>query len=249
MAYKKCDAVILRRTRFSESSLVVWLFTREFGRVEALAKGCRRPRSPMCGHLDLYNQEEVVVYERPRGSLDLVTESHIIDESTGMRRNPQAFAMAGVLAEVVASTCMLHDPHPVTYAALCRAFEELSTGQPVARSGIAGLLRVLTDVGFQPRLDQCLLCEAPAEQGREWRLSGTAGGLVCQACGMEGEALSAGLLASLRYLANHPGDAGGLKLAPREAWKAVDLLIRYIEDSIGKGLRSGRILRSVREGQ
>ncbi|MCC8109436.1 MAG: recombination protein O N-terminal domain-containing protein [Planctomycetes bacterium] len=54
----KDEAIILRNRRFSESSLVATLLSRDHGRVDVLAKGCRREKSPMFGHLDLYQKEQ-----------------------------------------------------------------------------------------------------------------------------------------------------------------------------------------------
>ncbi len=46
MPSEKASALVLRTIDFSETSLVVWLFTREFGKIGALAKGARRLKTP-----------------------------------------------------------------------------------------------------------------------------------------------------------------------------------------------------------
>ncbi|MDP2247321.1 MAG: recombination protein O N-terminal domain-containing protein, partial [Nitrosomonadales bacterium] len=45
---------VLHTYPFKETSLVVELFTRDFGRVAAVAKGARRPRSAMRGMLQSF---------------------------------------------------------------------------------------------------------------------------------------------------------------------------------------------------
>ena len=49
MASEKTDAIVIRMVEFSETSLVVTLYSREFGRISAIAKGARRPRGPFDG--------------------------------------------------------------------------------------------------------------------------------------------------------------------------------------------------------
>ena len=53
MSSEKASALVLKLVDFSETSLVVTLFTREFGKVQALAKGGRRPKGPFESALDL----------------------------------------------------------------------------------------------------------------------------------------------------------------------------------------------------
>ena len=53
MASEKSQAIIIRLVEFSESSCVVTMFTRDFGKIGALAKGARRPKSPFESALDL----------------------------------------------------------------------------------------------------------------------------------------------------------------------------------------------------
>ena len=53
MSSEKSTAIILRLVEFSETSLVVTLLTRDFGKLTAMAKGARRKKSPFEGALDL----------------------------------------------------------------------------------------------------------------------------------------------------------------------------------------------------
>src|SRR4026207_2013794 len=53
MSAEKSLAIVLRVVEFSETSCVVTLYTRDFGKIGALAKGARRPKSPFESALDL----------------------------------------------------------------------------------------------------------------------------------------------------------------------------------------------------
>jgi DNA repair protein RecO (recombination protein O) len=50
---ENADAVVLRTVDFSETCLILTLFTRQFGKIEALAKGGRRLKSPFESALDI----------------------------------------------------------------------------------------------------------------------------------------------------------------------------------------------------
>jgi len=77
MSSEKATAIVLRSVDFSESSSVVTLFTREFGKIHALAKGARRPKGPFEGALDLLALCRIVFLRKSSGALDLLTEAKL----------------------------------------------------------------------------------------------------------------------------------------------------------------------------
>lgn len=209
--YVNCEALVLRHLRFSETSLVVSLYTREYGRVDALAKGARRPGSPMRGHFDLFAREEVTLFLRPRAGLDLATEAGLVREHTGLRERPERFAAAGILAELLLSGSMAHDPHPAAFEIVAQTLESLSGGAQGYQPLIAGVLAVLREFGFLPRLESCPVCRVVAP--RAGSLSGRHGGLLCPDCAgrlPRLPRLRSAEVAALRYLLQgcRPEDGG-----------------------------------------
>src|SRR5215510_10870293 len=77
MSSEKATAIVLRVVEFSETSSVVTLFTREFGKIHALAKGARRPKGPFESALDLLGLCHVVFLRKSSGALDLLTEAKL----------------------------------------------------------------------------------------------------------------------------------------------------------------------------
>ena len=75
MSAEKATALVLRTTDWSETSRIATLWTREFGRVRALAKGGRRLKSNFETALDLLTLCSIVFLRKSSGSLDLLTEA------------------------------------------------------------------------------------------------------------------------------------------------------------------------------
>ncbi len=264
MASIKTQALVLRTRRYSESSLVAVLLSPDHGRMDVLAKGCRRDKSPLFGHLDLYQREDIVVLDRPQAGLDLLTEAAFVDEHAGLRFSPPAFAAAGFLADVAADTCQLRDPQPQLFSVLANAFSLLSKlGDPAARAGLASalpfsreektiligrtlklaLLDTLGWLGFGLELNACTVCRKPVAAEPAW-LSRTQGGLVCRACKptvRDCIAISPAALNALRER-DHGGEKHELSLSATERKRWLRYLVEYCQYVVGKQLRGKKVL-------
>ena len=77
MPAEKATALVLRVVEWSETSSIVTLLTREFGKVRGLAKGARRPKGPFESALDLLSSCQVVFLRKSSDALDLLTEAKL----------------------------------------------------------------------------------------------------------------------------------------------------------------------------
>lgn len=88
--YLKTEGVVLSRRNFGEADRIITIYTRDFGKVTAIAKGVRRPRSKKAGHLELGSWCKLFI---ARGkNLDLLTEVQVkkafgIDNFTETKAN------------------------------------------------------------------------------------------------------------------------------------------------------------------
>ncbi|MDR2392517.1 MAG: recombination protein O N-terminal domain-containing protein, partial [Planctomycetota bacterium] len=141
MSVVKTEVIVLRTRHFSESSLIATLFGRRGGRLDVLAKGCRREKSLLFGHLDVYRREEAIILERPQAGLDLLLDAACLDEHTGLRFSPPSFAAAGLLADLAAEAVQPGDSQPELFDALAQSLRILSAfGEGSARAGLSPAL-------------------------------------------------------------------------------------------------------------
>ncbi len=181
MAAETALAVVLRTTDFSETSRIATLWTREFGKVRALAKGGRRPRSPFELGLDLLSVCSIGLLRKSSGGLDLLTEAQVVRRFPRLRSDLTALYAAYYMAELLADWSGDYDPHPVlfdeTLATLAALGEpDVPTGPRLARFECV----LLRELGYAPSLTGCALCgQAP---GRAEAFSPAAGGVLCPAC-------------------------------------------------------------------
>ena len=244
--YVSDEALVLRRRKFSETSLVLACLTREHGRIDALAKGARREKSPMKGHFDLYTCEEVTFFRKRNGALDLAIAAALVDEYTPVRENPTKFAAAGIIAELLLHGCLPGQPHPKAFVAAVSAMRGISTGD-IYPSLVRGVLELLRDFGFFPQLDNCCRCGCDMTGKNEPAvLSGRAGGLLCGSCLESDEFLPVAALKSLRLYAG-----GGKVKFSGAPWQRMllDSLEGYCSYVLERQCRSFKVFAQLWEYQ
>lgn len=183
MQSEKALAIVVRGTDWSETSRITTLFTREFGKVRALAKGGRRLKSNFDVAFDLLTVCEVVFIRKASG-LELLTEARMNQQFPALRRNLAALYAGYYVAELLADGLQDYDPHPALFEAALRTLGALGGDAPLPPTVSAFELVWLHELGYSPRLDACATC------GRE-RLNPTAraffsplaGGVLCPECG------------------------------------------------------------------
>jgi DNA repair protein RecO (recombination protein O) len=233
-----CEAIVLGRRNFSETSLILTLFTRELGRVDCLAKGCRRASSQMRGHFDLFNREEVLLWPRPRNGLDLATDSLIVTEYMRLRKDFRAFAAAALAGEILSIACQKHDPHENAYDVFLNYLEELNRGGDVIFLALKFLLEVLPPLGYAPQLHNCANCGKELKAEEKTQLSGKDGGLICAGCaGGAGKFLPQEATRMLREISSPEQSAADKKMPKRLLMALLD----YIQYNLARELRSAKV--------
>src|SRR5262249_46654776 len=71
------EAILLRKRKFSDTSLIVSWCTEAFGCVQTMAKGARRQKSPFAGKLDLFFEAEISIVRSRKSDLHMLTEVEI----------------------------------------------------------------------------------------------------------------------------------------------------------------------------
>jgi len=209
MATVKATALVLRTTDWSESSRICTLWTREFGKVRALAKGGRRLKSAFESALDLLTVCSIVLLRKSSGGLDLLTEAQVVQRFSRLTSDLPALYAGYYIAELLADWTEEDDPHPnlfeealATLSVLGKA--DVPTGPRLARFEMV----LLRELGYSPALGSCAVCAAPVD-GRRLGFSVAAGGVVCAACqakALDRRPLTVGAWQALRQL-SQPGDA------------------------------------------
>lgn len=182
MASEKATALVLRVVEFSETSSIVTLFTREFGKLSAIAKGARRLKGPFESALDLLALCRIVFRPKAPGILDLLTEAKLERRFRPYGRDLTGLYAAYYVAELITELTEEHDPHPELFDLADAILAGLAQGDPVAPLVLQFELGTLSALGHLPSLEQCAECGQVVQEGPRKAFGPLDGGVLCRRC-------------------------------------------------------------------
>ncbi len=245
--FVKTEAIVLKHYPLGEADRVITLLTPASGKVRAVAKGVRRVKSRLGGHLEPLTRTRVMLV---RGkTLDIVSSAETIVSNLPLRKDLWRTTCGIYLAELVERFATEEQASPLLYALLCEGLDALGAAsdlEPVLRYLE---LRVLTVTGFRPELGQCVQCGAAIQPGAHFFSAG-AGGALCPACRRNdplARPLSLNALKVLRLYAASPLEtACRVRLDRDLAVELEHLLRQYIMHVLEHGLKSVEFLDLLR---
>ncbi len=129
------QAIVLRRHRLTESSLIISWLAPDLGRIKTIAKGALRPRNRLGGVLDLFHQCEIQFQPARSGDLHTLREAVLVDGYPGIRTEFTRVGLAAYAVELIERATEKEAPVPEIFDLLQRAFRYLHA-QPATQKAM-----------------------------------------------------------------------------------------------------------------
>ena len=185
MSLEKSEAIVLRVVPWSETSMVVTLFTRDFGKISAIARGARRLRSPFESALDLLAKSQVVFIKKSSDALDLLTEAKLIRRFRSGQVALLPLYCGYYVAELLLGLTEDNESADELYDVSDRTLIDLDSGKSAAEVVLRFEMQVLKLLGHLPTFHLCASCGNPVQSERNGPgalLGIAAGGILCGDC-------------------------------------------------------------------
>jgi len=127
-------AILLRRTKFSDTSLIVTWLTRDHGKIKTMAKGALRPRSAFAGTLDLFFETEIAFVRSERSEIHALREAVLRNPFEGLRKDYARVELAAYFVELLELMTEPEHPVPELFHLLHRALAYLENAAPDRRA-------------------------------------------------------------------------------------------------------------------
>ena len=123
-------AILLRKRKFRDTSLIVSWCTESFGCIQTVANGARRAKTPFAGKLDLFFEAEIQIARSKKSNLHTLTELALRNAFAGIRRTYLRTQTAAYFVELI-ELCTERDHHePELFLLLRRALGYLNVNAP-----------------------------------------------------------------------------------------------------------------------
>ncbi|HLQ59244.1 MAG TPA: DNA repair protein RecO [Gemmatimonadales bacterium] len=181
MSLVSTPAVVLRAYRYSETSKIVRLATRDYGVQSAIAKGVLRPRSPFGAALETLSEGVAQMYHKETRELQTLAAFDVIQLRRDLAGDLGRFAGAAALSETMLKMAP-PAPLPAAYDAFTQGLDALTAAAPQQADAVAvrWLWLLVGVLGFAPQLDACVR-DGNAVSGTV-AFSTAEGGVLCASC-------------------------------------------------------------------
>jgi DNA repair protein RecO (recombination protein O) len=158
MLIHEAEAVVLRHYSFSESDRIAVLFTREFGKLRAMAKGTKRPQNRLSAALEPLTLLHIEFYLREGQSLAQLRQAEILHSYLSRTPSLERMLAYSYFAEIIQEIVQENNANPSIYRLFIAS---LNAGGKAAVS--AALIRYfefwcLKLSGLIPNYDYCSAC-------------------------------------------------------------------------------------------
>jgi len=242
------EAIIIKKIKLGEADRILSLYTPHLGKIRAVAKGVRRPRSKMAGHLELLTHS-LVSLARGR-NLDTVIGSQTINSFLPLKSDLQLTSQALYAVELVDLFTADNDENYPLFQLLLETMHRLCQGNNNELTLRYFELHLLNLVGYRPQLGQCVSCHAPLKATSN-SFSPSAGGVLCPRCSQSqfySYPLSVNALKVLRFLQSNDYDTiSQLKIGPELCQELEEVMRNYLKYLLEREVKSVAWLDTLRE--
>jgi DNA repair protein RecO (recombination protein O) len=229
-----------------EADRIVTFFSRDEGKIRAVAKGVRRTTSRSAGHLEPFTLSDVL-FATGR-ELDIISQADTLESFRNVREDLVLTTHAYYLAEVVDLLTEDRLENRAVFDALIDGLRDLGENADVRLVLVTFHLRLLDALGYKPELRECVTCRSTIQPERN-QFSALMGGVLCPGCGpaeATARAIGTSALKLLRFL-QHTDGRQAVSAPPHVTREAEALLRDYAEHIVERRLRSPALIARVQE--
>jgi DNA repair protein RecO (recombination protein O) len=243
----RVDAIVLRHADWGEADRLIWLFTLESGKLRAIAKGVRKPRSRKAGHLEPFTHVRLML--AASRDMPIITQAEAQDIFLTLREDLVRVGYAAYVVELLDRFTYEEGENASLFRLLLETLTRLDLEEEPTFAVRYYEVRLLDLVGFRPHLFQCVNCGKEI-QAEDQFFSADLGGLLCPQCG---GALSGARFISLpavrllRHLQRSSySEARRMRLTPAVDREVEQVMQAYFTYLLERGLNTPAFLRQVR---
>ncbi len=243
----RVEAIILQHSDWGEADRILRLYTREQGKLRAIAKGARKLKSRKAGHLEPFMRSRLMLAQGR--DMWIVTQAELIEPYDPLRQNLESTARMAYVIELLdrltyeeGQNWQLFD---LVSSTLSRLVEQADPFVPIHYYE----MRILDLTGYRPLLFECASCRKKIKAEDQF-FSAELGGVLCPSCGARTAGSRLISMDALRYLRHFQRSsyAEALRADPpaKTRTEVESILNYYLTYLLERGLNSTEFLKQIK---
>lgn len=181
------EAIVLKTMNYRDTSKIVTLYTRDFGRLSVVAKGCRSPGNRFGASLEPLSLVSAILYKKENRDLHLLSKCEILRPHRRISEDLERLGTAMVVAELVNAVAHQEERNHDLFVLILNVLETVENATNNPRNALYSFEMKLSEVlGFRPNLQTCLKCNSELDEKRVVApgvgLELIHGGVLCSQC-------------------------------------------------------------------
>lgn len=173
----KTTGLVLKRINFGEADRVITFLTPDHGKLRAVAKGVRKIKSRMAGHLELFSETELMLAKGK--NLDVIASARLKHHYQSLAENWQSLTFAYLMAEILEKVIDQGITQRRVFGLTAEILKELDERGYSPMLELSFKLRLMDLLGYRPNLEQCVVC---GKETGEFYFDPKLGGIIDAGC-------------------------------------------------------------------
>jgi DNA repair protein RecO (recombination protein O) len=189
MSITKAEAIVLKSIKFGDTSRIVTLFTDDYGKIKAIAKGIRKPKSKLAGALQTFAHIQIVFYKKRTTEIYLLSQADTVESYTSLYKDLNRYVFGSAVLELLDRLVTGEEANPKVFELTLEILSFLQNCRPASleKAFCSYALRLADLLGYRPKFDRCVACSSKAEV-RLILFSPEKGGVICRRCAAQNQA-------------------------------------------------------------
>jgi len=178
----KTQAIVLRRINFGDSSKIATFYSEDFGKISAIIKGARSPKSKIGLLIDTTNLVQIVLYKKETRNLQIVSDVDLIKSYSRIRDDYEKFKYASSILELLTSLTLENENNKKLFDGTVKILALLDgAGDNPKLFFVKYFLFFLKEIGYELQFQICGICSKPLVRGDSVSYN-YENGLLCSEC-------------------------------------------------------------------
>jgi DNA repair protein RecO (recombination protein O) len=250
MGITKTQGIVLKYTNLGEADKILTIFTRDKGKLRAVAKGCRKPKSSLLAASEIFAFSEFVLYKG--ANLYHISQAETRETFYNLRNDLLKLSYAVFFVELADTALQEEVVSERLFLLLSKALYYLAQGEhPMGLIDLAYQLKLMDISGYRPNLHHCVNCGETESQS--FRFDIEQGGLLCENCAKKGKnilPIRSGTIEAMRILLSTEISRLNTLKVDHTIFNEIDKLVkRFVQIHLDKQFKSLIFLEEIKNNQ